>query len=334
MHSTDTPTLDETSLPRRSRASRPTSALAALSLSVIFVASVLVASITPAGSADAPSSTTALQKAIKAGAKLTSLPSTTTPTLSQDVGVQELGGPMFPVRCVAESQSQTTAPICPLGDTTSHKTMVLLGDSQAHMWAPAFIAIAEAQHERLIVLAKDACPPWLTTYLTTGMSPFPQCTAFHSWSLAEIKKLHPAQIYVTGAEGPLGVSSIDLKPVTSLLNDLRKISPSTTVLSNIPWPTNDPVTCLSAHSSNIGGCNMPDGEFNSLYGKFHNTLKEAAKSSGANFANLDSLFCTKSTCPVVVADHLVYYDDYHITWQYADYVATALDQMLSSTFKS
>jgi hypothetical protein len=241
---------------------------------------------------------------------------------------------MFPVRCDAESQSQSTAPICPLADTTSHKTMVLLGDSQAHMWAPAFISIADAQHERLIILAKDACPPWLATYLTTGMTPFPQCTAFHSWSLAEIKRLHPAQIYVTGAEGPLGVSSIDVKPVASLLNDLRKISSSTTVLSNIPWPTNDPVTCLSAHSGDIGGCNMSDGEFNSLYGKFHTTLKEAAKSSGATFANVDSLFCTKSTCPVVVANHLVYYDDYHITWQYAAYVANALDQMLTPTFKS
>jgi hypothetical protein len=332
MKNTDISTLRGRS--HRAKTAQHARPLAVFSLAAIFVVGVLIASTTAAGSADGSSSTIALQKAIKAGAKLTSLPSTTTPTLAKDAGAQELGGPKFPVRCVAESQSQSSAPICPLGDTTSQKTMVLLGDSQAHMWAPAFISIADAQHERLIVLAKDACPPWLETYLTTGMSPFPQCTAFHSWSLAEIKKLHPAQIYVTGAEGPLGVSSIELKPVTSLLNDLRKISPSTTVLSNIPWPTNDPVTCLSAHSSDISGCNMSDGEFNSLYGKFHKTLKEAAKSSGATFANVDSLFCTKSTCPVVVANHLVYYDDYHITWQYADYVANALDQMLTPTFKS
>jgi hypothetical protein len=332
MKNTDISTLRGTS--HRLRTAHRANVLAVISLVMIFVASVVGATDATAGSVNAASSTITLQKAIKAGAKLTALPTTTTPTLTGDVGAQELGGPMFPVRCVAENQSQSTAPICPLGDTTSQKTMILLGDSQAHMWAPAFISIADAQHERLIVLAKDACPPWLETYLTTGMSPFPQCTAFHSWALAEIKKLHPAQIYVTGAEGPLGVSSIELKPVTSLLNDLRKITPSTTVLSNIPWPTNDPVTCLSAHTGDIGGCNMSDGEFNTLYGKFHKTLKEAAKSSGATFANVDSLFCTKSTCPVVVANHLVYYDDYHITWQYADYVANALDEMLTPTFKS
>jgi hypothetical protein len=320
--------------PHRARTTRHAKALAVLSLAALFVASTLVATVSAGGSVTAAPSVVALQKAIKAGAKLTSLPSATTPTLAKDVGPQELGGPMVPARCVAESETQSTVPICALGDTTSQKTMVLLGDSQAQMWESAFIAIANAQHERLIILAKDECPPWLTTYLTTGMSPFPQCTAFHAFSLAEIKKLHPAQIYVTGAEGPLGVSSINLKPVTSLLNDLLKISPSTTVLSNIPWPVTDPVTCLSAHSSNIGGCNMSEGEFDSLYGKFHKTLKEAAKSSGATFANLDSLFCTKSTCPVVVGNHLVYYDDYHITWQYADYVADALGQMLAPTFKS
>lgn len=331
MKNTSPPTPRDTTLRVSARRSR---ALAVFSLSLFFVASVLVSTVTTAGSVNAASSTTSLQKAIKAGAKLTSLPSATTPTLQGDVGAQELGGPMFPLRCVAESESQSTAPICPLADTSSKKTMVLLGDSQAHMWAAAFIAIADAQHERLIILAKDECPPWLATYLTTGMSPFPQCTAFHTFALAEIKKLHPEQVYVTGAEGPLGVSSIDLKPVTSLLKDLRKISSSTTVLSNIPWPTDDPVTCLSAHSGDISGCNMSDGEFDSLYGKFHKTLKEAAKASGATFANVDSLFCTKSTCPVVVANHLVYYDDYHITWQYADYVANALGEILTPTFKS
>jgi hypothetical protein len=318
----------------RARTTRGANALCVFSLTTLFVASMMMATVSAAGSVSAAPSVVALQKAIKAGTKLTSLPSATTPTLAKDVGPAELGGPMLPARCVAESQSQSTVPICPLGDTTSKKTMVLLGDSQAQMWAPAFIAIADAQHERLIILAKDACPPWLATYLTTGMSPFPQCTAFHSFTLAEIKTLHPAQIYVTGAEGPLGVSSINLKPVSSLLKDLLKVSSSTTVLSNIPWPVINPVTCLSAHSSNIGGCNMSEGEFNNLYGKFHKTLKEAAKSSGATFANLDSLFCTKSTCPVVVANYLVYYDDYHITWQYADYVADALGQMLAPTFKS
>ncbi|HTT60011.1 MAG TPA: SGNH hydrolase domain-containing protein [Acidimicrobiales bacterium] len=332
MKKPDISTLDPGTL--RARAWRPARFLSAIVLAVVFVTSMVVVSVTTAGSLNAASSKTQLQVALKAGAKLKSLPSDTTPTLAQDVGVQELGGPQFPERCVAESQSQSTVPICPLGDTSSKKTMILLGDSQAHMWAPAFIAIARAQHERLIVLAKDACPPWLATYLTTGMSPFPQCTAFHKWALSEIQKLRPAQVYVTGAEGPLGVSSINLKPVSSLLKDIRKISPSTSVLSNIPWPTNDPVTCLSAHSSDISGCNMPEGEFKSLYGKFHTTLKEAAKSSGATFVNVDALFCTKFTCPVVVANHLVYYDDYHITWQYADYVATALDQMLSATFKA
>lgn len=289
---------------------------------------------TLAGATSNPSSVPALQRAIEDGAKLKTLPDNTTPSLAslagQDTEVTTTG-PLTPQRCLDYNQDQSSIPICDLGDSSSSHTMVLLGDSQARMWAQAFNLMATKEHERLIILDKDGCPPWLTTFLTAGLSPYPQCTAFHAFALAEIKKLHPAQIYVTGGTGAVGDIGADLSGATKLLKDLRRIAPDTTVLSNVPWPVLNPVTCLSAHSGNIGGCSMPYGEFKSSNAQFRQTLKTAATKSGASFADLDKLFCTTTTCPVVVNDVLVYADDFHITWQYSTYVAPALEQILKST---
>jgi hypothetical protein len=289
-----------------------------------------------AGAVSKPLSVPALQLAIKHGATMKSLPDDTTPSLAslsgQDTEVTTTG-PLTPQRCLDYNPDQSSVPICHLGDASSSRVMVLLGDSQARMWAQAFNLVASKQHERLIILDKDGCPPWLATFLTAGLSPYPQCTAFHAFSMAEIKALHPAQIYVTGGTGAVGDIGADSSGATKLLKDLHKITADTTVLSNVPWPVINPVTCLSAHSSDIGGCGMPYGEFESSNAQFRQALKKAAKKSGTTFADLDSLFCTTTTCPVVVNNVLVYADDFHITWQYSGYVAAALDQILKPTFK-
>jgi hypothetical protein len=290
---------------------------------------------TMAGATSKPMTVPALQRAIKDGARLKSLPEDTTPSLASLSGADTemtTTGPLTPQRCLDYNSDQSSVPICDLGDASSPRTMVLLGDSQARMWAQAFNLVAAKERERLIILDKDGCPPWLATFLTAGLSPYPQCTAFHAFALAEIKKLHPAQIYVTGGTGAVGDIGGDLTGATRLLKDLRTITPDTTVLSNIPWPVINPVTCLSAHSGDIGGCSMPYGEFTSSNAQFRRALKKAAAKSGTTFADLDSLFCTTTTCPVVVNDILVYADDFHITWQYSAYVAAALDQVLTPTF--
>jgi hypothetical protein len=290
-----------------------------------------------AGAISKPSSVSALQQAIKNGVKLKSLPDDTTPSLASLSGQDTEAtttGPLTPERCLDYNQDQSSVPICHLGDASSSRVMVLLGDSQARMWAEGFNLVAKEEHERLVILDKDGCPPWLATFLTAGLSPYPQCTAFHEFSIAEIKAMHPAQIYVTGGTGAVGDIGSDLVGATKLLKELRKVTSDTTVLSNVPWPVIDPVTCLSAHPGNIGGCNMPYGEFTSTYAQFRQALKKAATKSGATFADLDPLFCSPTTCPVVVNNVLVYADDFHITWQYSAYVAAALDQILQPTFKT
>jgi hypothetical protein len=218
---------------------------------------------------------------------------------------------------------------------TAKKTIVLFGDSQAEMFANGFNKLAQLRHERLIVLAKPGCSPWLRVQLTPGLAPWPQCTAFHDFALREIAALHPDQIVVTG-----GVSSAGFTPavgvgIQQVLQTLRQSSSHVAVLSNIPWYAGSARTlplCLIVHASSLRSCDMPYTEFALSQAPYRQQLQLAAKETSVSFINMDPLFCTKQSCPVVIGNHEVYIDGYHITWQFGEYISPALNSLLNPLY--
>ncbi|MGA8328953.1 MAG: SGNH hydrolase domain-containing protein, partial [Mycobacterium sp.] len=43
----------------------------------------------------------------------------------------------------------------------------------------------------------------------------------------------------------------------------------------------------------------------------------AVKAGGGQYADINALFCTVETCPVIVANTLVYFDRKHVTLEYS-----------------
>jgi len=104
------------------------------------------------------------------------------------------------------TQSSVNVAACTFGDTHSHRTVVLVGDSRAQMWVDVFIQIAVATHVKLVMLAKTACPAALGTFRMTSVqgvpedSPWPACTAWHNFVFSTIKKLSPNVVVVSSSD--------------------------------------------------------------------------------------------------------------------------------------
>ena len=276
-----------------------------------------------------------LQREIEQGAQLNSLPQALVPSLSG--AVIEQTGNYLPAGqgtgCFALKEETSSVPSCTFGDPSSAKTMVLYGDSQAEMWSSGFDSVAKAAHWRLVILAKVECPPWMRTYLTSGLSPFPGCSAWHQNSIARINALHPSLVFITGGSGSTGSASDDQRGLVTLLKDLRPSGAKISVLSNIPWFAGDwtgsvPPACLAQHSSSLKQCNLPYSTFMHSFGKFRRALATGAAQGGASFLDLDPLLCTTATCPVVVAHHQVYVDEHHMLTTYGAFVAPALEDTI------
>jgi peptidoglycan/LPS O-acetylase OafA/YrhL len=93
-----------------------------------------------------------LSELVSSSPRIHTLPANLTPPLSEVS--QDFGG----VGRCSPTYEQASEPLCTLGDPHGTRTMVLYGDSHAAMWSQALSDVANADHWRLILLAKDYCP--------------------------------------------------------------------------------------------------------------------------------------------------------------------------------
>jgi hypothetical protein len=93
-------------------------------------------------------------------------------------------------------------------------------------------------------------------------------------------------------------------------------------LAVLPDPLTSVPTCLSAHLDSASAC-APDRT--SALNAAGITAEQAATAAGGGYyADLTSLFCTPSRCPVVIGDNLVFRDDNHLTTSYAHWLAPVI----------
>ena len=271
---------------------------------------------------------------VAAGATLRQLPAPLIPPLTTKPSF--VGS--IPDTCVVSKEQVSQIQPCILGDTASTRTMVLLGDSQAAVFAEGFDQMAKVHHYRLVVLAKDECPPWLASYVTTSGGVFPACDAWHKFEVSSILSLHPDAVVVAGASGKNWQSSSEIRAINDLVRVLSPSVAKIAILSNMPsflgrLPSLIPPNCLLSHPDDLKLCNLSASSWHRSQLAFRVTLQSAAKLSGAKFVNIDDLFCTQITCPVVVARHQVYFDFYHIMASYGSFVSPALWELLKPVLR-
>ena len=271
----------------------------------------------------------AVQAAVARGVGTTAVPSDVVPPLGPPT--MSLAGPRVPARCVVEVARQTSMTPCTFGDRRSTTRVLLLGDSTAAMWSSAFIRLASAQHVQLVLIAKTGCAPWLDHDLIFGGGHNPFCDDWHRFEVAEARRVRPTAIFVTGYVGePVSQAAVP-SGVTALLAGLRTASSRVTVLSNLPAVPRgapDPATCVLVHPDDVAPCNLSMAAFAQSYGWFRASLEHAAAVTGSRFVNVDPLFCTSATCPMVVARHLVWRDLFHANVAYVEWTSRGLGQLL------
>ena len=307
--------------------------LIALSVAVCLCLVATTGHVAPASSAGIPGSTSLplLRAQVATGVHAQAVPTAVTPPLGPPPA--SLSGPTVPDRCWVDNARQTSIAPCSFGDLTSSRTVLLLGDSTAAMWSGAFVELAQHNHERLVLVAKTGCAPWLTKDLIFGGGRNPWCSAWHRFEVAEAQRLHPSAIVVTGFVGVPAQPSQVRAGITRLLVALKSITPDVSLLSNLPAvPPNgqDPAACVLVHPSDLSGCNLSVEAFMAAYGGFRADLRAGATTSGAHYVDLDPLMCTATWCPVLVAHHLVYRDLFHLNTAYVSYVARPLGTLLGS----
>ena len=228
--------------------------------------------------------------------------------------------------------------------------VVLMGDSIARMWIPAFRELAERRNWTLAVTAMAACP-WQHELQQESMQiGVPSCVdARDDWYRRVIPEFAPDVIFVgqrglddpmrPKAIGPLGggltpITDPDYAPILELANtaSLAELAaPGRTVVFLEPIPTarlgDDPLECV-VEARRVEACRFPVTAEPLL-------LEQQIRALGvANPAlvslDLDRVVCpAKPECAVVVDEMIAWRDGLHITGSFARHLAPRLDTALA-----
>jgi peptidoglycan/LPS O-acetylase OafA/YrhL len=266
---------------------------------------------------------------VRASVDLRALPSNLDPPLTEAPSSE---APPFLDGCLL-GYAGTYQPPCIFGDASSKQTVVLFGDSHATMWFPAFDQVATAKHWRLVVWTKAACPPEdVSIFNPDTDSEYTTCNQWRAQELASIKALHPLlvvvgtapnynRLYDIAQDGPAWMAGL-----THTIDALRASGAHVLVMGPVESPDWNVPDCLSAHPGDAAACNVTPKETHAgpgLVGYDNAGLiaeQRVVHRAGGSFVNVKGWFCAPTTCPVVIGNRVVFFDNSHITVQYAQYL--------------
>jgi peptidoglycan/LPS O-acetylase OafA/YrhL len=220
---------------------------------------------------------------------------------------------------------------CVFGDASSSTTVVLLGDSHAAQWFPAFNALATVEHWRLVTLTKSACTPAdVTVYNGNYKRAYTECDVWRAKAFDQITAAHPAlvvmamsrsYILVTGSTTATVVERPDLwdAGIAASLERLVGSADHVALIGDTPRSSTDPPACLSKHLDDVLACATPSkSAIDAKRIADDQTLAEAA---GATFVDPTSWVCPTEPCPAVIGNYLVFRDSHHLTTPFSTALA-------------
>jgi SGNH domain (fused to AT3 domains) len=303
-------------------------------LAVVASALVIATVASAATKLPKPASATTVAALVTGSSSIETLPADLVPPLAQ--AASDTPGAYYPVAdhaCLGVSK-------CIFGDTSSTSTIVLYGDSHAQMWLPALVPVAVAAHDRLVLVWEPGCPAAsVSVWSTPTHSINESCNQFRASMISRIKRLDPALVLL--ADRTSDIPGADNQPTTAqqwrsgLERTISELKTSTTkvaiigditVFSPLELPE-----CLAADPTSVQTCsvNNPNGKTRQQFG----AERAAANAKGVKYINPQPWLCT-SVCSPVIGNMVAYFDTFHVSATYAEFLSVvwgaALKPLLSS----
>jgi hypothetical protein len=279
-----------------------------------------------------PAVVTQMQQAVAAGVKTVNSPSNLTPT--PESAAHDL--PAADATSCHASFTTIEQGACVYGDPAGTHTAVIVGDSHADMWLPAFNAAGITQHWKIIDWTKSSCPAAQITVFNSSLNrTYTECDTWRTSVISRIAALKPDAIFLSDSENVVDASvsaQAWSNDTLTTLKALRTGTPSAkvTLIQDVPVPAYDMPGCVAQHLSAVQKCTFATSKAYSFPTR-HRQLAGDAKSAGFAVVDPEAWICTATTCPAEVGNYLVYRDDTHLTATFSAWLAPMVAPLLSTT---
>jgi peptidoglycan/LPS O-acetylase OafA/YrhL len=231
------------------------------------------------------------------------------------------------------TRDHSTAKICPVGDLGADRTLVVLGDSHAGQWVPAFDDIGRAHGYRVVPLIKYGCIPYDVPQLVgNGSRSYTECGDFKEWALSEISDLDPDVVYVASRAIP---PSTDVPPerqraawydgVRSYTERLLDIVPDVRLLGDTSPLRFEPIDCLTDTDATMGTCTDDESP---LVRTANQLTARAARDTGAAYLDPTPLLCLDARCPAFAGGRMTHANADHLSIDWARHIVPEFEQLV------
>jgi peptidoglycan/LPS O-acetylase OafA/YrhL len=203
---------------------------------------------------------------------------------------------------------------CIIGDKTSDRTIVVIGDSHAWQWGDAFNSLGKDLGVRVVTMAKGGCSPEVYAIQNPQLNrEYSECDSWRQSAFDEMDRLHPQVIIVTSRVRQETTQA----GAEQTFARLSKISGAKLVyMTDTPHPGINIPDCLAKHTSEVKACNRSVDQAVE-FPQAREIEQAAARKYGAVVFDTLPAFCTATTCPPVIGGRIVYFDDSHMTRSYS-----------------
>ena len=237
--------------------------------------------------------------------------------------------------CHLALDSPVRRPRCVYGPAGATRAVVVIGDSHALQWFPAFADLAQRNGWRLVSLTRSSCLPADLAIRNIKLKRrYTECDAWRRWAVGRIDTLRPDLVVVasdTNYPGMLDGHPANPEQLWSdawrkLLARLRADARHVVLLGDTPTLSTDPLDCLGTHGSDIAACNEPAATV-LRDPAWRAEVTDAARRSGVPVVDPTPWLCGRD-CPLIVGNLLVYRDTNHLTSTYAEMLSPLLGARL------
>ena len=227
------------------------------------------------------------------------------------------------------------------------KTVLLIGDSHAEHWAPAFTRMARLHNWHFLTLTRAKCDPLDLVVVRPSDAGHPTVgEACHAWKMVAyptvIKRYDPSLVLVAGhsQHHPLRVgdrvvqlSSDDWMPTwrQSWRWTVRTLTAGGAKLGALtlqPDMTTDVPDCLDQYGLRTTRCDMPLRHDRYTWRTNRFILAIHSRYSRAWSVRVNARLCPDRICEAVIGDLITHADETHVTGRFSRSLAVPIYRML------